>query len=99
MGYLVGFDRGRCQKCNEPVVERGRGLVAFLTTASAKLTANDCAVTADTMFDSGLKQDTKGLVTIRSDLASTLFPLLFVIWPGMKQLVQLSFYTINGKLS
>lgn len=75
---LFGMSRGRCANCREPVVEWCERFVwPFVMVVSKPLKLAPPNV--NLFYDSGLKEGTKDLLTIRSDLGSLLYEVLIIV--------------------
>ena len=87
-GGLVGLDRGKCSKCNSPVIEIGRGLLKGSICPSAS--ALNLQPTFNLFYNSGRKEGTMGLKTFYTDVSSNLFTVPILLFRGLPGLLYLS---------
>ena len=92
---LVGLNRGRCSKCQDPAIDIGRGMLGVFCCPSAKVLHLE--PTANMFYDSGQKQGILGLKTYYSDFASNVFVYPILLFKGIPQLWFLLIARIEGK--
>jgi hypothetical protein len=86
-GGLVGLDRGKCAKCNSPVIEIGRGLLKGSVCPSA--TVLNLQPTTNWFYNSGKKERTMGLKTLYTDISSNLNAVPILLFKGVPGLIYL----------
>ena len=94
-GGLVGLDRGKCAKCNSPVIEIGRGLLKGSICPSA--TVLNLQPTTNWFYNSGKKEGTMGLKTLYTDVSSNLNAVPILVFKGVPRLIYLSWlWTVDA---
>ena len=75
---LFGMSRGRCESCEDPIVEWCERLMyPFAMVMGKPLKLPPASV--NIFYNSGLQQGTNDLLTIRSDLGSMLYEFVMIV--------------------
>ena len=88
-GGLVGLDRGKCAKCNSPVIEIGRGLLKVKGSICPSATVLNLQPTTNWFYNSGKKEGTMGLKTLYTDVSSNLNAVPILLFKGVPGLMYL----------
>ena len=82
---LIGLHRGKCSKCNDPVIEYGRGMLYPFVCPNAKVLK--LQPTCNIMYNSGKQFGTMGLKTYYSDFMTNVMIYPILIFVAVPQLV------------